>query len=359
MRVISTNRLQPGDKLAKPVYGTAGGLIMPANLPLTREHIERLLKQGVQQVYLDDPRVADLQIEEPIREITRIKVIKVLQEAMQEIGKKGLAVSLNSKAIEEVIHELHEELIYGRAREINLYKVQAGEDYLPLQALNTAILATNMARLGGFVQNSKDVVTGTLLMNLGLALIPKEILFKPGALLPEEKIQVQKHVEYSLQIANNNFPNLRAHVKVIIQQHHERLDGSGYPQGLKGEKIHPLAQLVGIAETYSAMVSWRPYREIISPQEAIEYIMGGAGIEFDHKLIDIFSRCTVPYPVGSMVLLSTGEKGVIIDLGKGLATRPRIRLFTDEKGQNLAQPVDINLSDPQYQTRVIVGLLDE
>lgn len=359
MRIIRTSHLKPGDKLARPVYGTAGGLIMPANVALTAEHIERLYKQGVEQVYLDDPRVADLQIEEPIREVTRIKVVKVLQDAMQEISQKGLAARLNSKAIEEVISELHEELFTIKARGFNLYSGKAGENFLPLQSLNTAILATVMARLGGYLQYSKDVVSGALLMNLGLALLPRELLFKSEPLLPEEKAQIQKHVDFSLQIVNNNFPNLRSFVKVVIQQHHERMDGSGYPQGLKGEKIHALAQLVGIAETYCAMVSWRPYREKISPQEAIEYIMGGAGFEFDHKLVDIFSRCTVPYPVGSMVLLSTGEKGVVMDLGKGLTTRPLIRLLTDSNGEELEQPADINLSDPQYQTRVIVGLLDE
>ncbi len=105
------------------------------------------------------------------------------------------------------------------------------------------------------------------------------------------------------------------------------MDGSGYPNRVDKEGIHPLAQIVGIADVYDAMTSDRPYRRALTAIEAIEGIMGGAGRHYDMNLVNIFVKKINPYPTGSLVKLNTGQIAVIDSVPKGFPLRPDIRII--------------------------------
>ncbi len=122
--------------------------------------------------------------------------------------------------------------------------------------------------------------------DIGKIGVPDEVLFKPGRLTPEEWEEVRKHPEIGYRIALSS-PEL-APVAELILQHHERWDGKGYPQGLKGEGINLLSRIVAIADAFDAMTSDRPYRRALSWQEALEELKKGAGTQFDPKLVEVF-----------------------------------------------------------------------
>ncbi|HEX3032344.1 MAG TPA: HD-GYP domain-containing protein [Bacillota bacterium] len=358
MRKISTANLKPGIKLAKAVYSSKGGLIMPSGVQIQDAQIARLLENGVSDVYIDDPRVSDIEIVEPIPDVTRIKAIKALREAFQTVNTTGSMEKVDVGSLVKVSKEIHDEVVYNNPRIANLIEVKSRDDYLFVHAINVAILSIIIARLSGLNANSYDICMGAFLKDIGMALLPREVLDRPGPLTPEEQQKLRQHPDATVNLLKG-VPEVTAFAKVVIAQHHERLDGSGYPNCMKDAQIHALAKIMAIADTYTAMISDRPHRPKYRPFEAIEYIMSSAGFEFDHTLVDVFTKCTVPYPIGTMVRLSDGAKGVVVSLGRGLPTRPIVRLFNDAFGTDLGNGYDFNLSDERNQTVLIAEILDE
>jgi HD-GYP domain-containing protein (c-di-GMP phosphodiesterase class II) len=125
-----------------------------------------------------------------------------------------------------------------------------------------------------------------LLHNLGTAGVPDRLLSKPGPLTEEERKIIQAHPGLATLLAKEA-PRFKGVAQAILY-HHERWDGHGYPRGLKGEEIPRLARILGIVEAYQAMVSARPYRRRLTPDEAIEELRAGAGTQFDPFLVERF-----------------------------------------------------------------------
>ncbi|MFZ3172502.1 MAG: HD domain-containing phosphohydrolase [Carboxydocellales bacterium] len=358
MRKVSAKYLQQGQKLAKAIYSSRGGLVMPSGVQMQGEHIERLKKAGITEIYVDDPRVKDIEIVEPISDITRIKAIRALRDAFTAVRSGGVNAKVDIGLLLQIVKEVHEDVVQNNPRVANLIEIKSSEDYLFVHALNVAIISIIMARIGGFVSQTYDIAMGVILKDLGMAQLAEEVLNRPDKFLPAELSAMQMHTGTTMGLFQGR-SEISAFAKVIIAQHHERQDGSGYPAGLKDSQIHGVARIVGIADTYAAMVSDRPHRPKYPPYEAIEYIMSSAGFEFDHNLVDVFTKCTVPYPIGTMVKLSDDAKGVVVNLGSGLPSRPIVRLFYDQNGRELPHCYELNLSDPEHQTKLIVEILDE
>lgn len=359
MRKSLVKHLQPGDKLARAVYSSRGALIMPRGLPLVADQIERLANTGITEVFVEDPRVADIDILEPVGEVTKIKALRVLKELFADVRKKeGSGKPLQLDGIREVIKDIIGELHYQKSAYINLMICKPTDNYIHMQALNVAILSITMAKLAGFISNIHEIALGAFLKDIGMAYLSEELINRPGLLTDDEKIALHDHPRLGVELLNEQ-PGINAFTKIIINQHHERCDGSGYPLGLKDKNLHNLAKLVAIADSYAALVSYRPYREKLSPNEAIELVMSNAGFEFEHNLVNHFTKCTVPYPIGTMVQLTTGETGMVVNLGQSLPTRPIVRIFTDQQGKEVEPCYEINLMDPAHQTKLIAGVLDE
>ncbi|HEX3032445.1 MAG TPA: HD domain-containing phosphohydrolase [Bacillota bacterium] len=355
MRKISTGKLKPGTKLGRAVYSSKGGLIIPSGVQIQEAQIQRLLDNGITEVYVDDPRVSDIEIVEPIPDVTRIKAIKELRYAFSAVRSDA---KVDVSGLVKIAKEIHDDVVFNNPRIATLIEIKSKDDYLFVHAINVAILATIIARMSGLNANSLDICVGAFLKDLGMAKLPQEVLDRPDHLTAEEQAILKKHADVTINLLKGS-SEVSAFAKIVIAQHHERMDGSGYPQAMKDAQIHPLAKIVAIADTYAAMISDRPHRPKHRPFEAIEYIMSAAGFEFDHNFVDVFTKCTVPYPVGSMVRLSDNSKGVVVNLGRGLASRPIIRLFYDRQGNELGAGYELNLSDQSNQTILIAEILDE
>lgn len=119
----------------------------------------------------------------------------------------------------------------------------------------------------------------------------------------------------------------------VPHQHHERWDGSGYPNGLSQNSIHPFAQIVAVADVFDALISDRPFRKALSLYSAYEWIFSAAGSLFNPGIVKIFDRVITLYPPGSMVELNTGESGQVMKTNRGQPHRPLVRLVFDSRGQ--------------------------
>lgn len=219
--------------------------------------------------------------------------------------------------------------------------IRSFDSYIFAHSINVSL----MSLLAGiFLETSRDDLLslglGGLLHDLGQTKVNKEILYKPGALTINEYREIKRHTQMGYQLLQdfNNPP-----VAQIALQHHERLDGSGYPQNLKDKDIHPLTRIISITDVFDALLTDRPYREAYLPHEAAEIISSGEG-HFDQFIAKVFLENISIYPVGSIVELNTGDIGIVIDVNKGKHTQPIIRLFCNHLGERITEFKEFDLS---------------
>lgn len=359
MRKISAWGLAPGAVLGRPVVDELGRLLIGAGAALSQAQIKLLRDAHVPEVYVSDKRMEDVAVRETISERTKLRALRALREVFAQAEQSPPdRVQLPLAQLADVVKEIQGDLAYHRDRIVDLVASQGSDDQLPLHALNVALLAMSVARTCGFASKLFDIGLGALIHDIGMCALPKEIRAKPTKLSNEELAVVRRHPEIGLKMLDGN-PLVSAFAKIIVLQHHERCDGSGYPRRSVAKDIYPFARLVAICDVYAALIADRPQRPALMPHAALEYVMSGAGIEFDHDLVETFCKCVAPYPVGTMVRLNTGELGIVVDLERGPLTRPVVRVVADAHGQELLQHFDVNLAAPINQSTVIVEALRE
>jgi HD-GYP domain-containing protein (c-di-GMP phosphodiesterase class II) len=171
--------------------------------------------------------------------------------------------------------------------------------------------------------------TGLLLHDIGKLALPPEILNKPGPLDDEELAAVREHPAAGVQmLAGDSWSPV---VRAVVREHHERWDGTGYPQKLAGRRIHQLARIAAVADVYDAVTSERPYKAAQPPAAGWAVIEAGAGTAFDPAVVEVFSEVVVPYPVGSEVRSVDGALGVVARIDPADARRPWVRFRDGER----------------------------
>ncbi|MBI1991572.1 MAG: hypothetical protein HYS65_18070 [Betaproteobacteria bacterium] len=165
-------------------------------------------------------------------------------------------------------------------------------------------------------------------LNVGKIRLPDTVLQKKGALTAEEIALAKTHVMHSVDLIRAA-PGLSRTLEDVVIQHHERLDGSGYPQGLSGRQITIDGAIAGLVDSYSAFTSVRPYAEQMSPSAALNTLHKLRGTLFDEMLVEKFIECIGIYPVGSTVELNTGEVGIVIAQNLARRLKPRVMVILD------------------------------
>lgn len=358
MRRVPLEAARPGQKLAAAVnYG--GRTILASGVVLNEEMLKTIRSLGIRQITVVDSRFEGISPAASLPQAVREWGLKILGEIFreqEENGAGGAQIPLSS--IAGLATEIDSQLSVRPGRPVTLIEDEPEASYLPVHSLNVAVLAMAVARQAGYTDRIIDIGIGALLHDLGMVNVPRELRERAGPLAPAEWDIIRRHPEAGFR-ALAGHPAVSNFAKVIVVQHHEREDGSGYPRGTQGKDIYPFAKLVAICDAYAAMVAERPYRGQYLPHQAMEFLMSGAGYEFDHTLVQHFCKCVAPYPVGTMVVLNTGETGIVVDVERGYLSRPTVRVITDRKGQELVRYYELNLSAPINHSSVIVDVVRE
>ena len=246
-------------------------------------------------------------------------------------------------AISEVLDSMVDSI--GRSPDALLWlaKLKKTDDYAYNHALNVSI--TLMA-FGNFLAFSKkqikDIGLAGLLQDVGKVKVSSDILLKAGKLTREEFEHAKKHVDEGLKILENT-PNIPNSVIFLVAQHHERIDGSGYPNQLHGTQIGLPSQLAGLVDTYCALTTHKTYAKGVFHQQALDEIHQYAGKQFSSELIDQLVQFMGMYPVSSLVELNTGEVGVVLQQNQVRRMLPRLLLLLDPNKVRYDAPVILNL----------------
>lgn len=190
----------------------------------------------------------------------------------------------------------------------------------------------------------QDLAVGALLHDVGQLRLPRNLLLKSGIFSAQERKLFEAHPQLGAKILWDA-QGISQKVQRIVAEHHERVDGTGYPWGRRGSQIGSLSQLVGLVDRYDALISTRGRRPPTPPALAVRRIYQlGINGEFPMNWVERLIRCISIYPIGSLVELNTGERGWVVSVNQEDRMRPTIKLLWDRKRKRMAEPVTVELS---------------
>jgi putative nucleotidyltransferase with HDIG domain len=223
-----------------------------------------------------------------------------------------------------------------------LTKIREKDDYLLEHSLNVAILLANFGKyLGMSEEEVQDLSYAGFLHDLGKIKIPDEILHKPGRLTDSEMEIMKGHVKHGVDYLKST--EIAQPLIQAISEHHERLDGLGYPAGTKGEDISQAGRMLAIADMYDALTADRVYKAGMSSQKAFSILMSDAPTRLDQSLVQQFIKCLGVYPVGSLVLLSNDKLAMVLEQRDSPLT-PLVKVFYSVRSNHYLTPKDVDLS---------------
>lgn len=250
-----------------------------------------------------------------------------IESLVQSGGKVRLEI------FEQPVKHMVDSVVKNPDAYLWLTRLRKFDSFLYKDALTAAVWGTALGRqLGIPAQELETLATGCMLMDIGKLALPIELLHKPTRLEHEEWELIKTHVELGLGLLEGR-PDCSPAILNIIRTHHERLDGCGYPAGLRGHQIPLFGQIAGIVDQYVAVTSTRPFAKAISPSKAEDMLYKQRGVLFDEILVEYFIQTLNVYPTGSLVELSTGEVAIVKAQKSGLNLKPDVILLLDPNKQ--------------------------
>ena len=251
--------------------------------------------------------------------------------------------ALDSKGIKAGVTDLVESVVRNQDAMLLLTKLKRKDSYSFAHSIDVSIFMVAFGRCLGFPEAQLNVLgLGGLLLDVGKILLPDGLLEKKGALKPEENAALKRHVLFGMQLVQNaeSFP---PEVLDIIENHHERQNGSGYPRRLLADEIGMFANMAAIVDCFQALTSVRPYATPVPPSEALQRLFDWKDRFFHGALVEQFIQCVGIYPVGSLVELNTGEVGIVISQNRVRRLQPKILLILDSLKNAYSYPATLDL----------------
>ena len=266
---------------------------------------------------------------------------KVLQKRLFEHVAKGLPLDLT------VPQEFTRNLVSSIDRNPNallcMTRIREKDSYLLEHSLNVAILLANFAQHAELSEEQiQELTLSGFLHDIGKIKIPDEILHKPGRLTDQEMNIMRDHVYFGIKLLEET--GLPDAIIRTVGEHHERLDGYGYPEGARGDEISLYGRMIAIVDTYDAITADRCYKTGMPSQKALQIILQDTPHKYDADLVKKFIKCIGVYPVGSLVKLSNEKIAMVIKQHNTHATKPLVKVFYSVRGNHYLKPIELDLS---------------
>ncbi|MBQ9377147.1 MAG: HD-GYP domain-containing protein [Schwartzia sp.] len=339
---LPIKKLRPGMITAQSIYNKKGGSYLTRGTPVTEQYISRLKKLGVTNITVTsvNPAFSVLPPDDIIQEKTRVKAIHKVYDTYHALESTG---ELSADALEGTSEDILVDILSNRSNLVQLTDLRMHDDYTFAHSVNVAVLAGMLgaqARLSK--QDMLNLIMGSLLHDIGKIFVPSDILTKPGRLSDSEFTVIQMHPEAGRKkLRDLNMPAASV-LAAIASQHHEHMDGRGYPHHLMGDKIHRFARIVAVADVYDALTTRRSYKPAYKPHIAYKIMTKCSPGQFDEPLLSLFFDNVAIYPVGT-VLKTTMGYAIVKKCEFGHTLTPTICVFGDINMNVLPHPFDIDL----------------
>jgi HD-GYP domain-containing protein (c-di-GMP phosphodiesterase class II) len=342
-------RLSPGLEgayLARSVMDGDGRVLLTAGSRLTARYIQRLLARGIAAVYVADELSEDVHPDEVVRAETRALASEVIRQAFARAERQER--SLPASGLRQVVLEVIDQLWLHQGLAVDLTDMRCHIPYTFLHCLHVAVLAVLIGQALGLPREAlAQLATGAILQDIGIRRYA-DLIRQPRALQPEEFERLQRHPEEGFRYLREQ-AGVDLLVAHVAYQHHERLDGSGYPRGLRGEEIHLFARIAAVADVFDALTADRPHKAGMAPHEAMGVLRGMGEDKLDPQLVRRLSEQLAVYAAGAPVLLTSGELAVVVAQGSRGPALPVVRVVADET-LRVIPPYELDLgADPQHR----------
>lgn len=351
MRRVPLSALAPDAELAQPVI-RGKQVILPAGARVSADDRLRLLRSGVRTVVIRDPGWEGLEVAPILRPETLEAAAALLGGIQAGLARDYASFELPSQELTDLAARIDRDVADSR-QPLFLRLDFEGDPWIE-SAVAGAVLAVLLAQRTGLWQRRRDVALGMLLRDVSLWTAPGLHPLGEG-LTGAAVVTFREHPQASLRLLERA-ARMSAFAKVIALNHHERFDGSGFPQGLRGEQAHPVARLAAVVDAFLARTADFGTGPSMTQGEALDYLVAAAGFEFDVDMVTEFSHVVPPYPPGSLVALSTGYQAVVRRF-RGPLARPEVRLIARADGTRLREPIDVDLSAPEQRSCWIERLI--
>lgn len=342
MQQLLINQLEPGMVLAETVYSSNGRVLLAEGTSLTGELIDRLQEMRISKVNVNDEDTIDVDPND-------ILINRVHAEAQRVLGHFLPTDVLGehfreAKERYDIVAQVLDKIVRDQ-QVANLYLDlrTAGDDTLD-HSISVCVLSLIMGAVLRMPEERLMLLgTGAMVHDIGKKGVPQAILAKREDLVPEEIKILQEHTKQGYHILREH--NFDVTVAKVALYHHERWDGSGYINKMAGENIDLSSRIVAVADAYDDLTRGLTYRQKHLPHEAMEFLYGTGNIYFDARVVKAFTGNICAYPLGSIVKLSTGETGIVVNVQKTMAPRPIVKIFFDRDNTHLQYPRQVDLSE--------------
>ena len=316
--------------------------------------IDSLIKLQITGVYIsegeEDPEDIEAGIPEKTKEkIEKIKVPDPCKVKLSESVKKRVAEGVQflyndtdskdfENATNSVTNELMKAITDNDAIAVDISVLKVSDEYTFKHSVDVATMAMIIGKKQGLSDKEiYEIGIAGLLHDIGKSKIPGEVLNKPGKLTEEEFAVMRQHSVLGYNIIKNK-KDIPQSVLMGVLQHHEKINGKGYPLGFSSDKISLYAKILSVADIYDALVTERSYKKAFSKRDAVEMIMSLTN-ELDIAAMRSFLGSVILYPVDSIVQLSNGEKAKVVENTQESILRPKVVGLTSGRVYDLAKDI--------------------
>ena len=342
-RFLALRIVKPGMIIDQAILDRAGRVLIARKTQLTDFHIESLKFMGINGIYIregeEDEEDAKLHQETPLpealqRKYDEVKVDDRAKVTLSESVRKRVAEGVQylyqdtqsadfTEATKSITEDLMKAISDNEAIAVDISALKVSDEYTFKHSVDVATMSMIVAKRYGLDEKQVyEIGIAGLLHDIGKSQIPAELLNKAGKLSESEFAFMKQHTLFGYRILVDK-QELSQDIKLGVLQHHEKIDGSGYPVGLVSEKISLFAKIISVADIYDALVTERPYKAAFSPRDAVETIMAMTG-ELDFDAMKCFLESVILYPVGTTVELSNGERAKVIENSPHYVLRPKV-----------------------------------
>lgn len=296
-----------------------------------------------------EPKRVDL-----TREVERARQLhgeanRIVRSVIQDVR---LGKQIEMELVEPIVEQMIDSIFRNSDALLPLARLKDHDSYTFQHSVSVCALLVSFAR-GLKLERPiiKEIAIGGLLHDVGKAKVPDEILNKPAKLTDAEFGKMKSHVVQSILILQNT-PGISQIALDVAGQHHERFDGTGYPNKLKGDEISLYGRMGAIADVYDAITSDRVYHKGMAPTAALGRLMEWSKYHFDPALVRSYVKCVGIYPSGSLVRLESGRLGVVLEQHEENMLHPKVRIIFHAEHKRYLPPEVVDLARPGCQDHI-------
>ena len=282
------------------------------------------------------------------------KICSKAEQAVISMFREGrMGKAIDTQGVQRVVDEISASVARNPDALISLARLKTADSYTYMHSVAVSALMLALARqLNLDEQQTSLAGIGGLLHDMGKTFVPNEILNKPGQLTNEEFDVIKSHPETGFKALQKN-PEINKAVLDIILHHHEKTDGSGYPDKLPEKEISVLARMSAICDVYDAITSNRPYKAGWDPAESLSRMAEWTDSHLDPRIFQAFVKSLGIYPIGSLVKLNTDRLGIVVGQSKKSLLTPVVKVFFSSRSKAHIKPEFIDLSRPGCRESIV------